>query len=92
MRESFGEMICYIFLVRDFQIIVSEVFCRNIVIFTSYFPNHLPYFFRLCVTINFSNVISPCISFGVFDDFSGFGLAVFMSVKIFSCWVYFNFF
>ena len=73
-------MICYIFLVCDFQIIVSEVFYRSIVIFVSYFQIHLPYFFWLCVTISFSNVISPCISFGVFDDFSGFGLTVFISV------------
>ena len=68
-------MICYIF-----QIIVSEVFCRSIVIFASYFLNPLPYIFWLCVTIYFSNVISPYISFGVFDDFSDFGLAVFISV------------
>ena len=73
-------MICYIFLIYDFQIIVNEVFCRSIVILTSYFLNHLPYFFWLCVTIYFGNVISPCISFGVFDDFSGFGSAVFVSV------------
>ena len=63
-------MICYIFLICDFQIIVSEVFCRSIVILASYFPNHLPYFFWLCVTIYF----------GVFDDFSGFDSAVFVSV------------
>ena len=73
-------MICYIFLVCNLQIIVSEVFCRSIVIFASYFPNHLPYFFWLCVTIYFSNVISSCISFGIFDDFLGFGSAVFISV------------
>ena len=73
-------MICSIFLVSDFQIIVSEVFCTSIVISASYFSNPLSYFFWLCVTIYFSNVISPCISFGVFDDFSDFGLAVFKSV------------
>ena len=84
-------MICYIFLVCDFQIIVSEVFCRSIVILARYFPNHLPYFFFwLHVTIYFGNVISPCISFGVFNDFSGFGSAVFISVKIFLCWIYFK--
>ena len=80
MRESFDLMIYSIFLVCDFQIIVTEVLCRSIVVLASYFPNHLPYFFWLCVTVNFSNVISRCISFGVFDDFSGFGLAVFISV------------
>ena len=73
-------MIYYIFLTCDFHIIVSEVFCRSIDIFASYFPNPLPYLFWLCATISFSNAISPCISFGVFDDFSGFGLAVFISV------------
>ena len=73
-------MIYYIFLICDFQIIVSEVFCRSIAIFASYFPNHLLYLFWHCVTINFSTVISTCISFGVFDDFSGFSLAVFISV------------
>ena len=76
MRESFSEMICYIFLVCNLQIIVSGVFCTSIVIFTSYFPNHLPYFFCLCVTIYFGNVISPFVSLGVFGDFSGFGSAV----------------
>ena len=73
-------MIYYIFLVCNLQIIVSEVFCRSIVIFASDFLNHLPYFFWLCVTIYFSNVISPCISFGVFDDFLGFLSAIFISV------------
>ena len=73
-------MICYIFFVSDFQIILSGVFYRSIVIFTSYFSNPLPYILWLCVTINFSNVISPCISFGVFDGFSVFGSAVFISV------------
>ena len=63
----------------DFQIIVSKVFCRSVVIWASYFPNHLLYFFLLCVTIYFGNVISPCTSFGVFDDFSGFGSAIFVS-------------
>ena len=71
---------CYTFLVCDFQIIVSEVFCRSIVILASYFANHLPYFFWPCVTIYFGNEISPCISFEVFDDFLGFGSAVFVSV------------
>ena len=45
-----------------------------------HFPNHLPYIFWRCVTIYFGDVISPCISFGVFDDFLGFGSAVFISV------------
>ena len=80
MQESFGQIICYIFPVCDFQIIESEVFYRSIVIFASYFLNHLPYFFWLCVTISLNNVISPCISLGVIDDLSGFGSAVFISV------------
>ena len=73
-------MICYIFLVCDFLVIMSQVFCKSIVILASYFPNHLPYVFWLCVTIYFGNVISPCTSFGVFDDFLGFGSAIFVSV------------
>ena len=73
-------MISYMFLISDFQIIVSEAFCRSIVILASYFPNHLPYFFWLCVTIYFGNVISPCTSFGVFDDFLGFDSAVFVNI------------
>ena len=32
LQESFCKMICYIFLVCDFQIIVREAFCRSIVI------------------------------------------------------------
>ena len=39
-------------------------------------------FFWLCVTIYFGNVISPWISFGVFNDFSGFSFAVFMSFLV----------
>ena len=80
LRESFGQMIYYIFLDCNLQIIVSEVFCKSIVILTCYFLNPLPYFFWLCVTIYFGNVTSPCISFGVYDDFLGFGSAVFISV------------
>ena len=61
------------------------MFCRSIVIFRIIL-------FWLGVTIYFGNVIFPCISFGVFDDFSGFGSAAFISVKFFSYWVYFSFF
>ena len=64
----------------------------GVLLFSQLFSKSSAILFWLCVTINFSNVISPCISFGVFDDFSGFGSAVFISVKIFSCWVYSKFF
>ena len=80
MLESFGEMICSIFLVCDFQIIVNEVFFRSIVILASFFSQSSAILFWLCVTIYFRNLISPCTSFGVFDDFSGLGSVVFVSV------------
>ena len=48
-------------------------------------------FFWLCV-IYFGNIISQCISFGVFVDFLVFGSAVFISLWVFLCWVYLNFF
>ena len=47
------------------------MFGRSIAFFASYFPNHLLHFLKFCIIIYFGNVISPCISFGVFDDFSG---------------------
>ena len=81
-------MICCILLVCNLHIIVIKLFGKSIDIFASYFPNHQPYFFGLCIIIYFGNIISQCISFGVFDEFSGFGSAVFKSVYIFLCWVY----
>ena len=71
-------MICYIFLINNFHIIMNKMFGRSVAIFGSYFSNHLPYFFWFCTIIYLGNVIFPYTPFEVFDNFSGFGSALFI--------------
>ena len=71
MRESFGKMICYIFLVCDFQIIVSEVYCYFGQLFSE---SSAILFLALCYYLFWQRNFSMYF----FDEFSGFDSAVFV--------------